>query len=81
MAKKTDSDIAKIKVTGIKWFDDPEKSMPKTATVGLSHDMCEVVQDDCEDDIFDCELTELIADELEKKFGGQVMDISRVSVK
>ena len=81
MAKKTDSNLAKIKVTGIKWFDDPEKSMPKTATVCLSHDMCEVVRDDSEDDIFDCELTELIADELEKKFGGQVMDISRVSVK
>ena len=81
MAKKTDSNLAKIKVTGIKWFDDPEKSMPKTATVCLSHDMSEVVQDDGEDDIFDCELTELIADELEKKFGGQVMDISRVSFK
>lgn len=81
MAKKTDSDLAKIKVTGIKWFDDPEKSMPKTATICLSYDMCEVVQDDGEDDIFDCELTELIADELEKKYDGQVMSISKVSFK
>lgn len=81
MAKKTDSDLAKIKVTGIKWFDDPEKSMPKTATVCLSHDMCEVAQDIDEDDMLDGELIELIADEIEKKYDGQVMSIGRVSFK
>ena len=81
MAKKTDSNLAKIKVTGIKWFDDPEKSMPKTSTICLSYDMCEIAQGIDEDDVLDDELTEFIADELEKKFGGQVMNISRVSVK
>ena len=80
MAKKTDSDLAKIEVTGIKWFDDPEKSMPKTATIRLSYDMCEIAQGIDEDDVLDDELTEFITDELEK-YAGQVMSIGKVSVK